>query len=234
MMSNIPILSREDIELKAEEVIEYFYPQILEKPTETPLELICNSLRKEFNINIVLGTDLGYSSNDKKILGKFIISSKSILIDKSIINSNRFQFALAHEIGHLILHRKVNYVKSNYDTIIDTEIDFVTGKKYLQSERDWLEWQANQFSSSFLMPRSTMSIAVIAIQNRLGINHNVGQIYVTKETYSTSEFHQILVELSHLYDVNKTNVEHRLSDLGILIDKRLKDVKHISELLKED
>jgi len=134
----------------------------------------------------------------------------------------------------LILHRKVDYVKSNYDTITDTKIDFVTGKKRLETERDWLEWQANQFASSFLMPRSTMLISVIAIQKKIGVNNNVGQIYVTKECYSLREFNNTLGEISNIYDVNKTNVEHRLSDLGILIDLRLKDIKHISELLKEE
>jgi len=96
-MSSVPHLSRADIELKAEEVIEYFYPEVLSKPTKTPIELICDALKNQFNIKFILDTNLGYSSNSKKILGKFIISSKSILIDSSIINSNRFPFALAHE-----------------------------------------------------------------------------------------------------------------------------------------
>lgn len=233
-MSSVPYLSRENIELKAEEVIEHFYPQVILKPTKTPIELICDSLKNKFNINIEIGIDLGYSSNGKKILGKFVISSKSILIDNSILNSNRFPFALAHELGHLILHRNVDYIKTNYDTIVDTEIDYATGKKLLLSDRYWLEWQANQFASSFLMPRSTMLIAVTAAQHKLNISKNVGQIYVTKESYSIIDFKNILVAISTIYGVNKTNVEHRLSDLGILIDKRLKDVKHISELLKEE
>lgn len=233
-MNNIPILSRDNIELKSEEVIEYFYPNTLDKPQKTPIELICKSLNTQFNIQFDFGCDLGNSDSGRKILGKFIFKPQSILIDDSVINTIRFPFILAHEIGHLVLHRNISYIKSNYKDIVDTEIDFVSGNKILQTDRDWIEWQANRFASSFIMPRQTISIAVIMVQQKMGINHNIGQVYVSKESSSIRDFNNLLSEVAAIYDVNKTNVENRLSDLGILIDHRLKDVKHISELFKED
>lgn len=233
-MDTIPILSRSDIETKVEEVIEHFYSICLRKPQKTPIELICKSLNEVHKINFDFSSNLGLSSNDKKILGKFVFNPRSIFIDNSVINTVRFPFVLSHEIGHLVLHRNVSYIKSNYKDIIDTEIDFASGKKILQSDKDWLEWQANQFASSFIMPRQTVLTTVVMVQQKMGITHNVGQVYVSKESSSIRDFNNLLSEVAAIYDVNKTNVENRLSDLGLLIDHRLKDVKHISELFNED
>jgi hypothetical protein len=41
-------------------------------------------------------------------------------------------------------------------------------------------------------------------------------------------------KLQIMYGLNKTNIEYRLKELGLLIDTRNKDVSHISELLKEE
>lgn len=233
-MSTVPFLSREAIELKAEEVIEFFSPTTLTKPQLTPIASICEAIKEQFNIAFDFNIDLGNTENDRKTLGKFIFSPRTILIDNSILNTVRFNFVLAHELGHLILHRNISYIRAKYDSIADSDYDFATGKKILNSDRDWIEWQANQFASSFLMPRSTIQYSVIKLQTDMGINRNLGNIFITKEPSSIRDFNSIISELSMIYSVNKTNLEHRLSDLGILIDHRLKDVKHISELLKEE
>ena len=231
---NIPHLSKNDIEIKAEEVIEYFDKSILDAPQFTPLVSIVKKLKEEFNILFDFTSEIGTSSSGSKILGKFAFQPRAIYVDKDIVNDLRFPFVLAHEIGHMVLHRKVELPREEYDKFQDTEYDLISGKKFLLTSRDWIEWQANQFASAFIMPRSTFQNAIIEIQEGLGITKNLGFIYLENVEYSNRDFRKILDKLQEIYRVNKTNIEYRMNDLGVLIDKRSKNVKHISELLKEE
>lgn len=231
--NNIKHLSRSDIEIKAEEVLEYFDKSILEKVQFTPVLSIATQLKNEFDIFFDFTSELGTSSNGNVILGKFIFTPRGIYIDKSIVEDIRFPFVLAHEIGHLILHRKITLPKEGYEKFQDTEKDLVTGRKLLLSPRDWLEWQANQFASSFLMPRVTFLSAVIAVQKEIGITKNLGTVFVDNTNYSIRDFRRVIDGLANIFRTSKINTEFRMSDLGILVDTRMKNVKHISELLKE-
>jgi Zn-dependent peptidase ImmA (M78 family) len=156
-------------------------------------------------------------------------------MDKSIDDEFHQKFILGHEFGHLVLHRNILVKKEDYTgvDISDLKKDFITGAKILLTPRDWIEWQANKFSSSMLMPRSTLRTALIIVQKSLDIHRNMGQIYLDEQRYSLQDFHKTLEGLQDIYKVTKTNLEIRLSDLGLLIDTRGKDTKHISELFLE-
>ena len=110
----------------------------------------------------------------------------------------------------------------------------MTGNKILKSDKDWLEWQANAFSSAILMPRATIGDAVVHIQAEMGINRNLGRIILESKGYSISDYQRVQGQLALLYGVNATNVDCRLRELRILRDRRTKNVSHISELLKEE
>ncbi len=74
---------------------------------------------------------LGTTKYGKVILGKTQLNPLGLYVDVSLVNDPRFNFVLGHELGHVVLHRSVNVKKTGYEDqeIIDTEIDFVTGKK---------------------------------------------------------------------------------------------------------
>lgn len=234
--SNIPRLSHEDIELKAEEIIEYFDKSVLQEPKPTPLSEFIDLMTLEFKIGFDTTQDLGSTPNGKKILGAFRFNPRFILIDKSVVNTNRFYFTLGHELGHLVFHRNIVIKRENYeaDGLVDTKKDLVTGKKILLTERDWIEWQANKFSSCLMMPRATVRDAIVKIQTEIGIKRNVGIIFLDNNNYSFRDYNAIIDQLKLIYRLNKTNIEFRLKDLGILIDRRDKNVSHISELFKEE
>jgi Zn-dependent peptidase ImmA (M78 family) len=232
--NNLQHLSKIDIEVKAEVVIEYYDKNVLHKPQFTPLMAIIKKLKDEFKIIFDFKNEIGTSLNGKKILGKFIFKPRSILVDKSIINDIRFPFVLAHELGHLVLHRKISLPKNEYDNFIDTEYDLISGRKILLSIRDWIEWQANQFASAILMPQTTLLKSIISIQKKIGIGKSLGNVYLDNTNYSQRDFKRIIGELEIIFHVNKTNIEYRMNDLGILIDRRSKNIKHMSELLKEE
>lgn len=231
----IPKLSSNDIELKAQEVIEFFDATILDGPNQTPIFEFAKETKSRFGLIFRCDTDLGAFNTDRKILGRFCPKPLSIFIDISIKDTERFPFVLAHEFGHFVFHRRIDPVRSGYaeSLINDTEHDFITGRKILITPRDWIEWQANRFASAILMPRVTFIDALIDFQNSLGIKRNIGKIVLDNKRYSYTDLNKYISHLAMLYSVNKTNVECRLKDLEILVDLRGKDTKHISELFME-
>lgn len=228
----VPILSADDIELKAEEVISYFDAKLLEIPAVIPLTELVEKFHVDFGMGRNYSSDLGTTKYGGKILGKTQLKPLTVFVDCSLADDERFRFVLGHELGHVVFHRRVDIKASDYEEqeIVDTEQDFLTGKKILKTTRDWLEWQANRFSSAILMPRSSIYSAVVAFQKKADIIRNVGKIVLVNESYSYRDFNAILEYLKLLFNVNATTAEYRLTDLSILDDLRLMDVKHVSEL----
>jgi Zn-dependent peptidase ImmA (M78 family) len=234
--NGVPILSADDIELKAEEVISYFDKKILDVPQRTPLPEFIKELNKKFNVVFDCSLPLGKTKHGNVILGKTQLKPKGIFVDVSLINDPRFKFILAHELGHLVLHRFIDIKRTGYEEqeLVETEISYVTGKKNLKTARDWMEWQANYFASAVLIPRATVMQAVIEKQKEMGIKRNIGQIVLEPKKYSVSDYKEIQKQLELIYVVNATNIEYRLKDLGILIDRMNLNVKHVSEFFKTE
>ncbi len=229
----VPFLSDSEIEGKAELVIEYIDKEILIKPQFTPINIIINKLQEKRLLSFCILENLGETNNYRKILGKYVIRTKTILIDSSIYETTRFNFAIAHELGHFVLHRKLLIKHKEYgEQLIDTDYDTVSGKKKILTDRDRLEYQANSFASSLLLPEKTFRKALIGIQKVKGINRNIGKIYVESNHSSMTDYQKMLSELADIYQVNKTNIEYRLMALDMIIDKRLKSVSHISEFIE--
>jgi hypothetical protein len=72
-----------------------------------------------------------------------------IIVDREVFNHRRrYRFTLAHEIGHLILHKSVyqNALVNNVD-------DWIGISKYLsEPSNGWAEWQAYNFAGLVLVP----------------------------------------------------------------------------------
>ena len=234
--NTVPVLGANDIELKAEEVISYFNPDILNRPQTTPLLNFIDDLHHNFNLIRDFTQHLGKSKHGSIILGKTQLKPLYLFVDVSLAKDSRFNFVVGHEFGHVVLHRFVDAKGIGYEDqeLIDTKIDLVSGKKILQTPRDWLEWQANRFSSAVLMPRATIREAVLVAQNQIGVNRNIGSIILENSSYSMSDYKTVKNYLETVYQVNGTNVEYRLKELGILIDRRDLNVKHISELFNTE
>ncbi len=231
-----PKLSANEIEKKAEEVIDFFDSKILQTPCETPLLSFIETTAQRYKFQYDLSQDLGINNHGHKILGKFCFNPRAIFVDKSISEDFRQKFVLGHEFGHLVLHRKLLIQKKDYTdlNITDTEKDLVTGKKILSTTRDWLEWQANRFSSALIIPRATFFAALIEVQNSLGIHRNLGRVYLDEQRYSFHDYQQTLDKLKDIYHVTKKSLEIRLNELDLLTDVRGKNTDHISELFMEE
>ncbi len=218
--NGVPILSRINIEEHAEAFIEYFDDDCLLRPGVTPLAAICTKLQNEHNVSFVFDKDLGMTKEGYKYRGCFHIPTTTILIDKNMQSkSPRFNFTLAHEIGHFVLHRKIDMsILKNNNEIKDTNRELILDQIESNNPRVWIEWQANKFASSLLMPRSTVPMAVVQKQQEMGLNRNIGKIYLDRGSSSYQDYKQQIEHLSFIYQTSIASVRIRLRELSILIE----------------
>ena len=232
-ISAVPFLDHDDIELKAEQVLDFIDPSLTQSPKKTPLLEIMECFKREFELVYDFDQDLGETSHGTKVLGTFCFKPRGILIDKSLQGQSGFPFTLAHEIGHFVLHRKLKITPEDYAPIIDTQRELVTGRKQVKTTKERIEWQANKFASAFLMPRKTFKDALISVQTRIGIVRNLGMVYLDGSAASQRDFGSLLTCLQEIFDVSRSTLEFRLSDLRLMQDMRYRDTRHISQLLRD-
>lgn len=226
--SNVPILSKCEIDTIAEKYVMDFMPEIIEQPQEFNVE---GFIECYLNLNI----DYQYLSNDGRYLGMTVFNdtdsviiyrpedncadylhadSGTIIIDNSLLNKkqeHRYRFTLGHESGHWIFHREHYGYNRNQIVLFETNDAFIqcreTNKNYLNcikknwDDSRWMEWQADKFSAGVLMPMTS-------VQNLLKLNeHNV--VYPTDEDYAVRL-------LSEVFNVSKQASYFRLCDLGYI------------------
>ncbi len=228
--SNVPYYTREQIEAKTIELITSVDSSCLIDPVATPIGAIVETLSNEHAIKFVFHEDLGLYNSNSKILGKCDLKTKTIYIDPSVqSHEGRMRFTLAHELGHLILHQQV--VFSTTDPIFEDDISQLYRTKYPdRSDLEWLEWHANKFASSLLMPKATFIKFVNNTLNKMDLHLNPGKIYLDDQHCNKEILLNVLNEISLIFQTSKQASEIRLRDFDYIIDNR-KRSQSMSELL---
>ena len=223
MMNNIDILSRDKIDNEAEKFLMKYRPKALKEATKLDLEaLIENDLEVEIDYqnldkdHQILGATIfrdGYMevyNNEKKELKKFKSNTMifDIQLSEDYKQAGRFLFTLAHEIGHWVLHKKYFFIDEGQQSIFDycskeekssiicakrSETDMIRVRK--KTEQEWVEWQADNFASSILMPKQVFKLTYEELKKK----------YLDKE--------KILEELSHIFGASKKACEIRINIL---------------------
>jgi len=221
--NGVPILSRADLEERAEAFLRFFDPACLEEPFCTPLAEISTRLMEVHGVKFVFGRDLGASPEGYRYRGRFHIPSSSIFIDQSLpYGEARFNFTLAHEIAHFVLHRKLNpavLAPSRTPEISDTNRHLLLDQIAGDNPRTWIEWQANKFASSLLLPRGTVPKAVQAKQLELGVTRNFGLIFLDSQPGHRRDYREVMAHLELVYQTSKAAIRLRLRELNILTDR---------------
>lgn len=139
------------------------------------------------------------------------VPAGTLMIDSGLLNDSsegRYRFTLAHELGHWILHQKFfkcYFVKNSTRTGCDELIQcrkrpahFDRYRTEYWSEIDWVEWQANAFAASLLMPKTSIT-----------------HFFEHKKWYMREE---AIYSVADNYRTSLTATEFRLRDLRIIID----------------
>lgn len=207
-------LSSKEINNAAVDFLNKIDSNIVERYWKTPIDKVVGYLKKEMSIKINESNYL-IDDNGNEQLGYYDIKNKIIYINPTIRDTIRFPFVLAHEIGHLILHSELKANQFTYDNFKDSEYSLFIQRNILVNDKNWIEWQANCFAASLLMPNKTVVARLINAQVQMGISKQ-GRIFLDNQKINKQDFRNIVNELAMFFKVSKTSVEYRLESLGLI------------------
>jgi Zn-dependent peptidase ImmA (M78 family) len=215
------ILSAEYIEERTEQLLVHYNPNYFDYVKATPLMEIIDFLREKHQVIFRFDDYLGFSERGERILGATNPKKRVILVDASLkADEHKFNFTLAHELGHLALHRKLKIVYNDAaDEGSETINERLGNSKNFKTEADWMEWQANYYASALLMPKQTFIAGLVLQQRELGISR-VGKIFIDDQRTNQADYWKLLSMLSKFFRVSQMAVEIRLHKLNLIDDRR--------------
>jgi len=219
--NNVPVLRPEEIDERAEYMLTIFCETCLTEPRATDLSAIIRTLMNQYGVKFDFTRDLGLTLDGRKIRGRVALKERIVWIDRSLQPNEelcRLRFTIAHELGHLALHR--HRPIKHYDAIEDTDADLRMQFDHTSGSRQIVEWQANRYASAILMPQYTVAPALRAFHAENNVHLNIGKVFVDNSRANRVLYAQTLGHLSIVYHVSKTVVRIRLRELGLLIDRR--------------
>ena len=108
-----------------------------------------------------LGAQLRYSPLDEELSGMIYIHDETPIIGVNARHHpNRQRFTIAHEIGHLVLHRDLIAGKVHVDKQFPVEFAGLNRDSKSTAGTESVEVQANQFASQLLMPTAFLTTAL--------------------------------------------------------------------------
>ncbi len=215
-------------------MLEYVLPGRNKRDGSPPdLKKVVDILASKFNVRFNFGKKIGNLLTGATILGKFSVSPNTIQISSVLDDwSPSFCKTLAHEIGHLVLHRKLigngKYI-SNDKPLIDTARQLRYRETASMSDLGWVEWQANEFAMCLILPRRYLQSLVYMTQTSLGITRNLGTMYLDEQLCNKNDCYRIVHAISQLSGAKPTLIWRRLRFLGILEDHQMQRTRPIIE-----
>lgn len=169
---------------------------------------VCEFLSEEMSLEFIFDKILG-----QKILGKINFNPLQIFISsKLFLNKYRWRFTLAHEIGHLILHK--TRLEKFIDSNIDIENTLSVEKKEISIQNKRLEIQANLFASYLLMPQVPLLKRVQHFFQKENIHK--GYLYLDSQPVNKKLVMGFLKELQDHFEVSFSVAKYRLIGLDLL------------------
>jgi len=229
------ILSRPKIEEHVGHMLDYVLPNRGNDPHPPDLQRIVTVLESRYPVRFSFSHDLGRLPTGERIFGTFAVAPLTIRVTSFLPKwSPRFQRTLAHELGHLVLHRKMigkgKYI-SREKPIVDTARQLRYRETAELSDLGWVEWQANEFAMCLILPRRYLQVLVCSVQMGLGINRNLGTMYLDEQPCNKRDCHRIVNEIAERSAAKKPLLWRRLRFLGILEDHQKKRSRPAFEAL---
>lgn len=219
----VPRISRSQFDEEATKFLERTYPQALDNPMPTPIEVIAKDV---LNLNILeerLTEDLSilgqmcFTDGLAEIYDKtndeyreIYVKSGTMIIDPDTLHKRNIgskRNTIAHECFHWTRHRFYYIAASGKERCFEDEM--VEEQKAEWSEEDWMEWQANNIAPRILMPRETIGQAMDIVIKRGDMNPFISKGLIPKDGW-------IVEQIAGMYRVSKQAAEIRLQELGYL------------------
>lgn len=188
------------------------------KSGEVALDQICAIEKERCNLQVFFDVPLK-NTNSKPVLGSLSFNPLQINIyAQTVPIYGRERFTLAHELAHHLLQHGRYMVRESCD-----EEDFILSRKNSQGESDIsrMEFQANYFAASLLMPEKDFITQFRQILRYLDIpDKGFGELYVDNQPCNFHNFDSVIHHLMRHYGVSRAAAQIRLEGLGLLRDAR--------------
>lgn len=205
----IPFLSSEELKKKAKEIYQL-------RPLQTN-DVAGEVLAKNFPM-----IEVRYDNLSQGLLGTIDLRNNIITLSEDIISdTNRIHFTLAHEIGHLVLHRK--FLRKEFSSVDDyIDISILSDKNIKR-----MEYQANVFASYLLLPERKFYYEVALLFKEYSITK--GRLYLDHQLCNRRNVSLILQRLSRKFQVSQQAIAIRLKNEKLLIEadnypKRIEEI----------
>ena len=205
----IPFLSSEELKKKAKEIYQL-------QPLQTN-DVAGEVLAKNFPM-----IEVRYDNLSQGLLGTIDLRNNIITLSEDIISdTNRVHFTLAHEIGHLVLHRK--FLRKEFSSVDDyIDISILSDKNIKR-----MEYQANVFASYLLLPERKFYYEVALLFKEYSITK--GRLYLDHQLCNRRNVSLILQRLSRKFQVSQQAIAIRLKNEKLLIEadncpKRIEEI----------
>lgn len=244
--NGVPILKLDEIDACAEVLINKFKPELLTSPAATPVESFIESflglqidyanLSEDDSILGMITFNDGVVDvfDEYKQKHKISVKKGTILIDNSLTaedQNGRCRFTLGHEPGHWIFHKHMYSISDNITKLANLPVASCFKCKNRNVGRimmdtgfttaeEWKEWQADNFSSALLMPKSSVNMLMdgylkdVDMTKKEFFDSNIFDVY--------PEANYIITSLAQVFEVSFLAVEVRLNKLGYISDKAIK------------
>lgn len=214
--TTVPFIGQENIEHRVDGIFKFFGRKLF-SGHEVQLSEICNFLSDKMKTNFVFEEDLGCDHSGFEILGKFNLSPPQISVSNHLEkNSPRWRFTLAHEIGHFLYHRYLYKVQPEMNRA-DTDSSISWGRDTRNNQLFRLEWQANSFASSLLLPRDKIVLSVVDGLKECDISRfTQGVIYLDNQRGNVMTYKHILHKIRREYNVSLQAINYRLVQLRLV------------------
>lgn len=218
---NIDRISKEKIEKISNAELQEINSFILTHAENLEINVLTTYLRKKYDITVKY-------HEDSNLLGCCDIANNTISIHQNIKGTRRELFILCHEFGHYKLHQKLIIDQFTYNNFNESEYNFKMGKHSLENPKHWIEWQANYFAISMILPNTSILAMLWQYQQRLGLN--TGKLYLDDQKVNYQNYQTLLYKLSEYFNVTRPNILYRLKELNQYENRsNLKSVREILE-----
>lgn len=229
--SDIPKLSGEEIDEIVIEILKEIQIGFVTKGHQLDLNKVMNFIRDALGYEIIFTSEYRRDNSERMVLASVDFGSKQILIDRKVREDSRFGFVLAHELGHICLHNKLAISQDSYESFDDHKFSFGLGGNKFTNDRQWIEWQANRFASSLLMPPNIFELVCRGVFQQFG-RRSYEPLYVDDNRYSQDDFYNIVRELAKLFRTTNTSVIYTMARYNLINDNS--NMRHISKIIKEE
>ena len=198
----VPWLNRTEIKKAADDINTQFNPQ---REIPVPIETM---VERDFNIDIVPFAGLKEELENDGFLAR---DFTTIHIDQYVYFNVevRYRFSLAHELGHLVLHRQ-----AFRDLAVDSVEEWADMYDSIdEDDSNKLEFQANSFAGYLLIPDFALSSRFAEVLRDIGpLIAKAKESGIERETYTESALGTIARKLAPGFNVSVSCMENRLKN----------------------